>query len=116
MSELLLHEKLRESAEDDEVRKIARVRTLTILPRLDGKRKASVLQFLHESGLIDKDKHIIDLSEASLSEVSLSRANLLGAHLNGADLCGAKLSGANPRKAKLGATALGTEPTSKELS
>src|SRR6266566_3327964 len=35
MSELLLHEKLRDSAEEDEVRKIAHVRTLTILPRLN---------------------------------------------------------------------------------
>ena len=35
MSELLLHEKLRDSAEEDEVGKIARVRTLTILPRLN---------------------------------------------------------------------------------
>src|SRR5229473_2658239 len=55
MSELLLHEKLRDSAEEDEVRKIARVRTLTILARLDADRKASVIQFLYESGLIDKD-------------------------------------------------------------
>jgi Zn-dependent protease with chaperone function len=38
MSELLLHEKLRESGPNDEVRKIARVRTLTVLPRLDGDR------------------------------------------------------------------------------
>ncbi len=36
MSELLLHENLRESGEDDEVRKIAHVRTLTLLLRLDG--------------------------------------------------------------------------------
>src|SRR6266699_1681965 len=55
MSELLLQENLRGSEEDDEVQKIARVRTLTVLPRLDGKRKSSVLQFLYESGLINKD-------------------------------------------------------------
>jgi hypothetical protein len=35
MSELLLEKHLRESQPNDEVRKIARVRTLTILPRLD---------------------------------------------------------------------------------
>src|SRR5437588_6410007 len=39
MSELLLHENLRNSGAEDEVRKIARVRTLTVLPRLDPKRK-----------------------------------------------------------------------------
>src|SRR5215469_13489746 len=55
MSELLLEKKLRESGENDEVRTIARVRTLTVLPRLDGRRKASVVQFLYESGLIHKD-------------------------------------------------------------
>src|SRR5260370_36550438 len=49
MSELLLHGKLRESQPGDEVRTIARVRTLTILPRLDKGRKNSVLQFLYES-------------------------------------------------------------------
>src|SRR5260370_19571687 len=52
MSELLLHEKLRESQPGDEVRIIARVRTLTVLLRLDKERKNSILQFLYESGLI----------------------------------------------------------------
>ena len=55
MSELLVEKKLRESTDDDEVRKIGRVRTLTVLPRLDPGRKRIVLQFLHESGLIDKE-------------------------------------------------------------
>src|SRR3989442_986202 len=41
MSELLLEKKLRESPEGNEVRKIARVRTLTVLPRLDANRKRS---------------------------------------------------------------------------
>src|SRR2546430_13502276 len=50
MSELLLHEKLRDSAEEDEVRNVARVRTLTVLLRLDANRKSNVLQFLYESG------------------------------------------------------------------
>jgi hypothetical protein len=71
MSELLLHEKLRESTEDDEVRNVARVRTLTVLRGLDPIRKASVLQFLYESGLIEKDKSIIDLSAADLSNANL---------------------------------------------
>ena len=62
MSELLLHEKLRDSTEEDEVRNVARVRTLTVLPRLDGKRKGSVLQFLYESGHIYKNKNSIDLT------------------------------------------------------
>jgi len=101
MSELLLHEKLRTSAEEDEVRKIARVRTLTVLRGLDPSRKASVIRFLHESGLIDKDKCIINLIGADLS-----KANLIGADLRGTQLHGAKLSEANLMAAKLSETNL----------
>jgi len=111
VSELLLHENLRESTEDAEVRKIARVRTLTVLPRLDNERKRTVLLFLHESGLIDKHKNIVtlsgaDLSGANLSDAHLNAANLSDAHLgdanlNGADLSYADLSGANLSAANL---------------
>ena len=92
MSELLLHGKLRESGEDDEVRKIARVRTLTVLPRLDANRKGSVLQFLHESSLIHKDKKIIDLRGADLRSADLRSANLTEATLSEATLSEATLS------------------------
>ena len=95
MSELLLHEKLRGSATEDEVRKIARVRTLTVLRGLDATRKASVLQFLHEAGLIDKNKRIVDLSEAQLLEANLHKANLRGADLHETNLSGADLSYTN---------------------
>ena len=120
MSELLLEKKLRDSAEDDEVRKIARVRTLTVLLGLDDRRKASVLQFLYEFGLIDKNKRMVDLSGADLSRVYLSRgfrirneadwrrANLTKADLletrailSGADLSRANLSGAYLNEADL---------------
>jgi pentapeptide repeat protein len=97
MSELLLHEKLRDSAEEDEVRKVARVRTLTILPRLDAKRKYHVLQFLYESGLIDKDRCIIDLSGGGSKGVygaDLDGVNLVGVTLSGASLHGVKLHNA----------------------
>jgi uncharacterized protein YjbI with pentapeptide repeats len=98
MSELLLVYHLRESTEDKaEVRKIARVRTLTILRRLDAKRKGSVLKFLQEANLIDKDKRFVDLNGADLS-----LAELYGADLRRANLSGADLSGADLREAKLG--------------
>jgi hypothetical protein len=81
MSELILKEHLGEltpegklKPEYGEVRKIARVRTLTVLPRLDATRKRSVLQFLHESGLIDKDTSIINLKAADLREAGLNKA------------------------------------------
>jgi uncharacterized protein YjbI with pentapeptide repeats len=91
MSELLLVNNLRQSAEDDEVRNIARVRTLTVLRGLDPKRKVSVLQFLYESRLMHKDKFIIDLRGANLSRADLFRANLNRAELLKVDLHEANL-------------------------
>jgi hypothetical protein len=109
MSELLLDKDhpLRESASEDEVRKIARVRTLTMLTRLDNERKKSVLQFLHESGLIETDKHIIDLRGANLRGADLYGANLSDADLRGADLYGADLYRADLRGADLSEAILG---------
>ncbi len=101
MSELLLHEKLRGSAKDDEVRKIARVRTLTVLPRLDAIRKASVLQFLYEADLINEDKPIVDLAGADLRGAHLSFADLEDASPRNADLSEALLNGANLKNTDL---------------
>ena len=95
ISELLIHENLGKSDEDAEVRKIARVRTLTVLRRLDGLRKGSVLQFLHESGLIDKGKRIIDLRGAHLGGANLDHADLRSASLRDADLAETYLFGAH---------------------
>src|SRR6266851_2150352 len=94
MLELLLAKNLRSSTEDEEVQKIARVRTLTVLRRLDAERKGSVLQFLQESGLIGKDKRVIHLTGANLIGANLIGANLSGVYLSGADLSGVYLSGA----------------------
>ena len=115
---------LRSSKEGDEkidaqVRMLARARTLTVLSKLHGERKASVLGFLHESGLITKDRVVLNLSEADLSRVAadsmsggprfltnLSWADLSGANLSGADLRfsivrEARLSSADLREARL---------------
>jgi uncharacterized protein YjbI with pentapeptide repeats len=122
MSELLLEKKLRDSAEEDEVRKIARVRTMTIFPRLDATRKSSVLLFLHESGLIDKDKYIIDLSGANLSGANLrtdnlSAANLQKTYLGEANLVRADLSEAILREADLSrAVLMGADLGEADLS
>jgi uncharacterized protein YjbI with pentapeptide repeats len=106
MSELLLEKKLRGSAPEDEVRKVARVRTLTVLQRLDTRRKGSVLQFLHESGLIEKDKTIIDLNGAELNSADLIGANLTNANLTDVFLLDANLGYANLTNADLSRTAL----------
>ena len=117
MSELLLDRDLCKSTVKDEVRKVARVRTLTVLPRLNGKRKGLVLQFLYEAQLINKGNRIVDLtgadfvrvgsrleisgpanlSNADLTEARLTGANLLGADLRGADLTGVFLEWADLR-------------------
>lgn len=102
MSELLLERNLRKSSIGDEVRDIARARTVTILRGLDADRKASVLQFLYESSLID----IIDLHEANLSDVKLVTARLHNASLNRANLSRAILSRAILSKSSLQAANL----------
>jgi uncharacterized protein YjbI with pentapeptide repeats len=124
MSELLLHEKLHTSTGDntevEEARKIARIRTLTVLPRLDSARKRNVLQFLYESGLIEtvnssgaSHTPIVDLQDADfrgahLAGISLPGADLRGANFEGANLLGmANLSKVNLSKANLSKATLG---------
>src|SRR5713226_4546074 len=106
MLELLLAKNLRSSTEDEEVQKIARVRTLTVLRRLDAERKGSVLQFLQESGLIGKDKRVLNLTGANLIGANLIGANLSGANLSGVYLSRADLSGADLSKANLSGVVL----------
>jgi len=101
MSELLLEKQLRDSKPEDEVRKIARVRTLTVLQRLDASRKVSLLQFLYESGLIYKDKPIINLAGADLHGVNLQGVDLRRAALGSVNLSGADLRLVNLREAFL---------------
>jgi len=108
---------LRQAKEDDEVRTLARARTLAVLARLDGERRGSIVQFLSEATLIQKEKganeeHVTsepvislsgaNMSEADLSEVHLYEADLRGADLWGANLWGAILSEADLRGADLG--------------
>ena len=104
MSELFLHEDLLCSDPKKEVREIARIQTLTVLNRLDGKRKGSVLQFLNDSNLVNKDNTMIDLEGANLSG-----ANLCQAHLNGARLFHVDLSAADLSAAYLGLVPFGWE-------
>ena len=100
----------------DSLSTVARARTLTVLSRLDGDRKRSVLQFLYESHLIERRHNIVSLQQADLSgtnlseafldeanlyKADLSRANLEGAILSGAILSGAILRDANLSKANL---------------
>src|SRR5438132_1006884 len=83
---LLLHEDLRKSSEDAEVRRLATLQTLTALPRLDGRRKGSVLLFLYEAGLIDKSNPIVSFGAAGLHAADLRGCDLSA--FRGATLCG----------------------------
>jgi Pentapeptide repeats (8 copies) len=107
---------LRNSESRDEVRILARARTLTVLRRLGSEGKRSVLDFLYEADLI-KFSPIIDLGSpdfqygaADLSGADLRGAVLRHAHLTGpmsgvnlsrADLSDADLSNANLSNANL---------------
>jgi uncharacterized protein YjbI with pentapeptide repeats len=92
---------LRRSKGGEEVRILAKERTLRVLPRLDSERKARVLQFLYETGLIIKERSVVDLLGADLRAANLGGANLRGANLRGADLSRANLVGTDLRRADL---------------
>ena len=96
ISELLLHDRLRQSKLGDEVRNVARVRTTTILTQLDARRISYVFAFLREAGLMSttSNSSVVSLSEADFSHVNWSQANL-----READISGAKLFFANLREA-----------------
>jgi uncharacterized protein YjbI with pentapeptide repeats len=97
---------LRQSEEDSEVRTLARARTLTVLARLDGGRKAQVVRFLYESDLITAGRVIVDLKNADLSGAILQGANLMGVHLSKAYMFEADLRGARLQHADLSGTDL----------
>lgn len=109
ISALLLNDNLLSSKSGDEVRVVARARTLAALRRLDPNRKGYLLQFLYEAQLVMDSpvgNPIIDLFGANLNQAnlplaSLQNADLLGTDLGNADLAGADLSGANLNLAKL---------------
>ncbi len=88
MEELLLDRNLLHSQPGDEVRTVARARTLTALKRLDGAHNKSLIQFLRDAGLLEgqllRDARLLEGQPGPL--LDLKRANLFGASLHGADL------------------------------
>jgi len=108
VGELLLNKEqpLREAQPTDDVSILAGAKTLSVLEELDPRRKKSVMHFLLDARLIQKDAPIIKLARADLSDIDLSGVNLGAADLSGANLSGANLSGANLSGAKLDTTYL----------
>src|SRR5260370_25987827 len=111
LSELLLHENLCKSEPESETRKVARVRTLTVLPRLDSRRKRSVLQFLYEAGLINRNNPIVDLQGADFTDAFMYDIDLHGGMLYRVNLSGAHLWEANLSEANLSNASLGVNST-----
>ncbi len=101
MPELLLNNQLSKLPPTVEARLIARARTLTVLSRLDGKRKASLLQFLYEMNLIGERMDIIPLQGADLRYGEFSQALLDKTDMSGVDLRFSDLRGADLRDANL---------------
>lgn len=94
ISDLLLKEKLRSSEVDDEVRNVARVRTIILLTQLDSRRIEYVFAFLIEAGLmsVEPNSSIVNFSEADLSDVDWSRAIYTKVNLSGAYFIDANLN------------------------
>ena len=99
MMDLLLKEKLR-TTDNEEVREVARLQTITALRGLDANRKGMLLLFLMEAGLIT-EKSIINLTGADLTQAMLAVTNLSGASLLRVDLTKANLRLAKLNKVNL---------------
>lgn len=130
ISELLFDRKLLSSIPGEEVRSLARARTIALLHSLDANRKGAIIQFLYEANLITKDQKTnvgilnlegadligaylpyvrlkgIDLSQTLMPMSNLNGTNLEGAILSRAILSGSKIGGANLSSADLNGAVL----------
>jgi hypothetical protein len=101
---------------DEEVRRVIKARTESLLRSVNAHRKWSIVLFLAVMELLETEDPIVSLAGADLREVNgygaplegidlkeanLEGANLTGANLTGADLTGADLEGANFQGAEL---------------
>ncbi len=106
MMDLMMERGLRESQEGDEIRILARALTSTALRNVDGLGKGYIVEFLHQSSLLNVRDPIVDLSELQLTTADLQGYNLVGASLQRTDLRNALLRSANLSTADLRASRL----------
>jgi uncharacterized protein YjbI with pentapeptide repeats len=117
MSGLMLDKKLLTSTQTSAVRAVAHTVTLTALRRLDGDRKAEVVQFLYGANLLQGRGSPPGEPPVSLFDADLERVNLQNTGLSttfggenietravGPNLSGANLARANFKDADLGGT------------
>ncbi|MBD3886267.1 pentapeptide repeat-containing protein [Phormidium tenue FACHB-886] len=112
LSELLFSKALYQLKPEDPQREaaldIVRARTLSVLRRLDGERKGSVVRFLFDAEFITKLRLNLegadfcstvlcgaDLRNAKLTDVNFTNADLRGANLEGSDLAESNLAAAD---------------------
>jgi uncharacterized protein YjbI with pentapeptide repeats len=126
MGTLIIDKDLR-TAEDPEVRTLARARTATVIQRLDADGNRNVVRFLNEASLTGAGQSSLSLlAEADLrgarlegvdlSTMDLRSANLRNARLKDADLSDANLSDADLSNASLsGATLIGADMSDASL-
>ncbi len=100
MGKLLTEYELRTTSRED-IKLLARGRTLTMLKELDANGKGNLLVFLYAAGLIDGDNPAVVLFGAELIEARLRVANLRDANLEGTYLQHVTLRGANLQHANL---------------
>ncbi len=86
---------------DEKVAVIAQARTLSLLPRLDGDQKATVLRFLAGSKLISASDPLLSLNSADFSGMQGVAVSLTGISLRGANLHGCKLPHSSIRDSDL---------------
>jgi uncharacterized protein YjbI with pentapeptide repeats len=101
MTDLMIENNLHELSNDPEGRRIAQALTISILLRLDAWHKRRVLKFVYTLGLIEKDKPLLDLRNASIDNANLYELSLRKAHLRRVDLRGADLIGADLQNSDL---------------
>lgn len=98
VAELLLKEKLL-TTENEDIRNVARVQTMTVLRWLDSRRKRLILEFLEEAGLLRtwrrSDSELQLDIQRNYPAVDLHGANFSGDDLNGIQLFHAKLANTN---------------------
>lgn len=67
LTRLLLEQDLKSAPPGSPVRDVARAHAMTALRRVDATRRAALVHFLDESGLLDKDAPLVDLSGIELA-------------------------------------------------
>lgn len=122
MSALVLQYGLTTSKPNSPTRAIAVARTLTAVRNLDGSRKATIIRYLWEAGLLTGPQPIVNINGADLNLVVFTNVVLKGvdlvklalnyAQINGAQLAAADLSGS----ALFDATMIGANLTSANLT